>query len=292
MSGHLVGKVAIVTGAGRGVGRGHALELARQGAAVVVNDLDEVANDVVAEIESAGGTAVAVRSSVADFAAAEELITSTLKRFGDLNILVNNAGILRDKMVFSMAASDWDSVVAVHGRGHFGPTRFACAYWREKSKESGGPVYGRLVHTTSRSGLFSAPAQSNYDFAKAGIASFSTAVAREMERYGVTSNAIAPVARTRLTEGAFGEIPADADFDSWDPENVAPFVAFLCSPEAAGINGQIFVVFGGEIELVEPYTPVAKIAKAGRWTVDELIGQHKTLFAGRSSQPPDRRAII
>jgi 3-oxoacyl-[acyl-carrier protein] reductase len=292
MSGHLVGKVAIVTGAGRGVGRGHALELARQGAAVVVNDLDEVANDVVAEIESAGGTAVAVRSSVSDFSAAEELIASTVNRFGDLNILVNNAGILRDKMVFTMSESDWDSVVAVHGRGHFGPTHFACAYWREKSKASGGPVYGRLVHTTSRSGLFSAPAQSNYDFAKAGIASFSTAVAREMERYGVTSNAIAPVARTRLTEGAYGEIPADGDFDSWDPENVAPFVAFLCSTEAATINGQIFIVFGGEVELVEPYTPVAKIAKAGRWTVDELIGQHKNLFAGRSTQPPDRRAII
>jgi NAD(P)-dependent dehydrogenase (short-subunit alcohol dehydrogenase family) len=290
--GRLDGKVAVVTGAGRGVGRGHALELARQGAAVVVNDLDEVANEVVAEIERAGGQAAADHHSVADFAATEQLIGSTVERFGDLNILVNNAGILRDRMVFNMEESDWDSVVAVHGKGHFGATRFACAYWREKSKATGAPIFGRLVHTTSRSGLFSAPGQTNYDFAKAGIASFSIAVAREMERYGVTSNAIAPVARTRLTEGTFGEIRAESDFDRWDAENVAPFVAYLCSAEAAHITGQIFVVFGGEIELIEPYQPAARIEKPGRWTVDELVTQMGLLFAGRSSQPPDRRAIL
>lgn len=290
--GRLDGKVAIVTGAGRGVGRGHALELARHGAAVVVNDLDPVAAEVVAEIEAAGGRAAVDLHNVAEFAGAEAMVSETIGRFGDLHILVNNAGILRDKMVFTMGEAEWDAVVAVHGKGHFGPTRFACAYWREKSKASGEPVYGRLVHTTSRSGLFSAPAQSNYDFAKAGIASFSTAVAREMERYGVTSNAIAPVARTRLTEGAFGEIPVEGDFDRWDPENVAPFVAYLCSPEAAHVNGQIFIVFGGEIELVEPYTPVAKIEKAGRWTVDELVTGSADLFARHSTQPPDRRAIL
>ncbi len=252
----------------------------------------QVANEVVDEIERAGGQAVADHHSVADFASAEQLISSTVDRFGDLNILVNNAGILRDRMVFNMDESDWDSVMAVHGKGHFGATRFACAYWRQKSKTSGGPVFGRLVHTTSRSGLFSAPGQANYDFAKAGIASFSTAVAREMQRYGVTSNAIAPVARTRLTEGTFGEIPADGDFDRWDAENVAPFVAYLCSPEAAHITGQIFVVFGGEIELIEPYQPAAKIEKRGRWTVDELVSEMGSLFAGRSSEPPDRRAIL
>jgi NAD(P)-dependent dehydrogenase (short-subunit alcohol dehydrogenase family) len=290
--GRLDGKVAIVTGAGRGVGRGHALELARQGAAVVVNDLDAVANEVVAEIERAGGHAAADHHSVAVFAAAEQLIGSTVERFGDLNILVTNAGILRDRMVFNMNESDWHSVMAVHGKGHFGATRFACAYWREKSKATGTAVFGRLVHTTSRSGLFSAPGQANYDFAKAGIASFAIAVAREMERYGVTSNAIAPVARTRLTEGTFGEIKADGDFDRWDAENVAPFVAYLCSPEAAHITGQIFVVFGGEMVLIEPYQPAAKIEKPGRWTVDELVAEVGSLFAGRSSQPPERRALL
>ncbi len=221
--GLLDGKVAIVTGAGRGVGRGHALELARNGAKVVVNDLggewdgsgedNRPASEVVEEIKALGGEGAANFDNVATWEGAENMVKQAVDTFGDLHILINNAGILRDRMAFNMDEAEWDAVVTVHGKGHFAPTRFACAHWRQKSKEAGGPVLGRLIHTSSESGLFGNAGQCNYDFAKAGLISFSLCIAREMTKYGVTSNVIAPRARTRMTEGTFGNIPKPEGFD-------------------------------------------------------------------------------
>ncbi|MEA2683699.1 MAG: hypothetical protein QOK05_2027 [Chloroflexota bacterium] len=291
MSQELDGRVAIVTGAGHGLGRCHAIELATQGARVIVNDLDESAEDVASEIRHQGGEAQASRESCATFGGAERLVAQAIERFGDLHILVNNAGILRDRMIFNMSEEDWDAVIDVHGRGHFAPTRFACAFWRQQAKLKGGPVSGRIVHTTSRSGIFGAAGQSNYAFAKGGIIGFSLAVARDMEQYGVTSNAVAPVARTRLTEGTFGEIPLDSGFDRWDPANVSPFVAYLCTDSAAAISGQVFVVFGGEIQLIEQFQHANRINKADRWTVEELGQAVKGLFTDREMALPDRHAL-
>jgi NAD(P)-dependent dehydrogenase (short-subunit alcohol dehydrogenase family) len=289
--GLLDGKVAIVTGAGRGVGRGHALELARQGAKVVVNDLggewdgtgtdNRPASEVVEEIKALGGEGAANFDNVASWEGAQNLVNQAVETFGDLNILINNAGILRDKMVFNMDESDWDSVVTVHGKGHFAPTKFACAYWRNKGKETGDPVHGRLIHTSSESGLFGNAGQSNYDFAKAGLISFSLCVAREMVKYGVTSNAIAPRARTRMTEGTFGNIPKSEGFDAWDPDNVAPWVVFLCTEQAQHITGQCFVVTGGEVQLIEQHHVETTIDKGERWTVEELVERSAELFGDR-----------
>jgi NAD(P)-dependent dehydrogenase (short-subunit alcohol dehydrogenase family) len=289
--GLLDGKVAVVTGAGRGVGRGHALELARQGAKVVVNDLggewdgsgadNRPASSVVDEIKALGGEGAANFDNVADDKGAENMINQAIETFGDLNIVINNAGILRDRMAFNMATEEWDAVVGVHGRGHFLPTKFACAYWRQKGKETGEPVFGRLIHTSSESGLFGNAGQCNYDFAKAGLISFSLCIAREMSKYGVTSNAIAPRARTRMTEGTFGNIPAPEGFDAWDPDNVAPFVVYLCTEAAAHISGQCFIVTGGEVHLIEQHHTVSQIDKGDRWTVEELVEKSAELFGDR-----------
>jgi NAD(P)-dependent dehydrogenase (short-subunit alcohol dehydrogenase family) len=291
MPGELEARVAIVTGAGRGLGRCHALELAAHGASVVVNDLDESADAVAEEIRKGGGMATGWVGPCTEWDHAERLIQFALDTYGDLNCLVNNAGILRDRTVFNMSEEEWDSVVSVHGKGHFAPTHFACAYWRRKAKANDGTVLGRVINTTSRSGLYGAAGQSNYAFAKSGIIGFSLSVAREMERYGVTSNAVAPVARTRLTEGTFGDLVGEAHFDRWDPANVSPFVAFLASDAAATITGQVFVVFGGDIELVEQFHPACTVTKAGRWTLGEIAGSTDQLFRGRSTGLPDRRAI-
>jgi NAD(P)-dependent dehydrogenase (short-subunit alcohol dehydrogenase family) len=286
--GLLDGKVAIVTGAGRGVGRGHALELARQGAKVVVNDLggewdgsgqdNRPASEVVAEIKALGGEGSANFDNVASWEGAENLINQAVSEFGGMDILINNAGILRDRMAFNMAEEEWDAVVGVHGKGHFAPTRFACGHWRQKSKEAGGPVFGRLVHTSSESGLFGNAGQCNYDFAKAGLISFSLCIAREMVKYGVTSNTIAPRARTRMTEGTFGNIPKGEGFDAWDPDNVAPWVVFLCTEQAQHITGQCFVVTGGEVSLIEQHHVTTSINKDQRWTVEELVEKSAELF--------------
>jgi NAD(P)-dependent dehydrogenase (short-subunit alcohol dehydrogenase family) len=286
--GLLDGKVAIVTGAGRGVGRGHALELARQGAKVVVNDLggewdgsgtdNRPASEVVEEIKALGGEGAANFDNVASWEGAQNMVNQAVETFGDLNILINNAGILRDRMAFNMEEAEWDAVVAVHGKGHFAPTRFACGYWRQKSKETGGPIHGRLIHTSSESGLFGNAGQCNYDFAKAGLISFSLCMAREMDKYGVTSNAIAPRARTRMTEGTFGNIPRPEGFDAWDPDNVAPWVVYLCTEQAQHINGQCFVVTGGEVSLIEQHHVETTIKKDDRWTVEELVSKSAELF--------------
>lgn len=299
----LDGRVAVVTGAGRGLGRCYARELATQGAKVVVNDLgvdwqgaghdEQPAEAVVREIREAGGEAVASYGDVGSFSDARSLIETALESFGDLDVLVNNAGFVRDRMVFNMSAQEWDAVVRVHGRGHFCATRHAAAYWREKSKREGAPVYGRLVHTTSESGLYGNPGQPNYDFAKGGIAAFSLAVAHELERYGVTSNAVAPRARTRMTEMTFGGLRGDAaGFDDLDPDNVAPLVAFLCTPAAAEISGQVFVAWGGEVQLIQQYEVAAQISSPGRWDPAALRGRVPELFAGRSSAPRELRSMV
>jgi NAD(P)-dependent dehydrogenase (short-subunit alcohol dehydrogenase family) len=297
--GLLDGKVAIVTGAGRGIGRGEALELAANGAKVLVNDLGgewdgsgadtRPAQQVVDEISARGGEAAANYDDVADWNGSKKLIDEAVERWGSLDILVNNAGILRDKMIFNMDESDWDAVIRVHLKGHFAPTRHACAYWRQKSKDAGGgPANGRIVCTSSTSGLLGNIGQSNYGAAKAGIAAFAQIVSMEMGRYGVTANAIAPAARTRMTERTFGDIKSEGDFDEWDPENVAPLVAYLGTDAAAEITGQVFYVYGGMVHLFEGWTYDTSIKKASRWTVDELVQQVPALFKNQGTKysPP------
>src|SRR3954466_1972167 len=255
----LDGKVAIVTGAGRGIGRGEALELAREGARVVVNELDADAGQaVVDEITAAGGEAVLDTGDCSEEATAAGLIATALDTWGKLDALVNNAGILRDRTVAKMSADEWDAVVKVHLRGHFLPTRAACAHWKDAG------TGGRIVCTASTSGLLGNFGQTNYGAAKAGIAAFATIVAMEMARYGVRCNAIAPAARTRMTESAYGsfkDLAADGEesFDFWHPDNVAPLVAYLCSDAAGDISGKVFGVQGDSVELYQPFTSAAVI---------------------------------
>jgi NAD(P)-dependent dehydrogenase (short-subunit alcohol dehydrogenase family) len=268
-------KVAIVTGAGRGIGRGEALELARQGAAVVVGEVDETAAaEVVAEIRAAGGSAVVGLGDCSDIDAASALVQLAIDEFGRLDALVNNAGILRDRTLVKMTPEEWDAVIKVHLRGHYAPTHAACDYW----KSQGQP--GHIVCTASTSGLLGNFGQTNYGAAKSGIAAFSTIVAQEMKRYEVTCNAIAPAARTRMTEGAYGEIQRDeSEFDFWHPDNVAPFVAYLCSDAAAHISGKVFGVQGDAVEIYQPYTSAAFISNGGqRWDPTQFVDAAQQLF--------------
>ena len=292
----LEGKVAIVTGAGGGIGRGEALLLAAQGAKVLVNDLggtlggdgsdQSAAQKVVEEIVRAGGVAEANHDDVASWDGAKALIDQAVAHFGGLDILVNNAGILRDGMSFNLTEADWDAVIKVHLKGHFAPTHFAATFWRERSK-AGNPVKASVINTSSESGLYGNAGQSNYSAAKAGIASLTLVLARELERYGVRVNAIAPRARTRMTESTFGNLSTGGTFDVWDPHNVAPVVAWLAGDRAENISGQIFVVYGGTIELIEPFRVVSKIAKDNRWTPEELAERSRELFGDRSGRVPD-----
>ncbi|MBZ9640475.1 3-oxoacyl-ACP reductase [Streptomyces sp. PSKA30] len=282
MSLPLEGLSAIVTGAGRGLGRAEALELARLGAAVVVNDYGQPGRDgtgeasagpaeeVVAEIRAAGGTAVAHTGDVADFQQAGQLVELAIDTFGKLDVLVNNAGILRDRMVFSMAEDEWDSVIRVHLKGHFNTTRFAAAHWRERSKAAGGPVFGRIVNTSSEAFLAGSAGQPNYAAAKGGIVGLTTSTALALAKYGVTANAICPRARTRMTEDVFQ--PAGTDgLDPLAPEHVAPLVGYLASPAAARINGQLLVVHGGMVAVVErPRVQAQFDSKQDTFTYDEL----------------------
>ncbi|MFM7756758.1 MAG: SDR family oxidoreductase [Actinomycetota bacterium] len=280
--GALEGRVAIITGAGRGLGREHALLFAAEGAKVVVNDLggtnDGTGNDItpaqqtVADIEAMGGQAIVNGENVADWDGAARLVQSAIDAFGDLDILVNNAGILRDRVLVNMSEAEWDAVIAVHLKGHFAPTRHAAAYWREQAK-AGVTKPRNLVHTSSTSGLFSNPGQSNYGAAKSGIATFSKICAKELSRYTVKSNAIAPAARTRLTLATPGledvMAPKEGAFDMWDPANVSPVVAYLSSEKCA-FNGETFFVQGGQVTRVQSWTMAEEIDQNDRWTVDGL----------------------
>ncbi len=278
----LSGKVAIVTGAGRGIGREHALALARAGAKIVVNDLgaslagegaDEgPAHDVVREIEALGVEAVANGENVADFAGAQRMVEQAVGHFGRLDVLVNNAGILRDRMLVNMDEHEWDAVLEVHLKGHFAPTRHAAAYWRERSKE-GDEVRARVINTSSPSGVFGNVGQANYGAAKAGIVGFTLIAAQELQRYGVTVNALAPNARTRMTEAAFGEMAAPEEgFDPAEPANNSPIVVALCADEAQEITGQVFFVYGGVVNMLRGWE-AGELFSAGesRWDADALL---------------------
>ncbi|MFG2296514.1 3-oxoacyl-ACP reductase [Streptomyces sp. NPDC048603] len=268
----LEGLSAVVTGAGRGLGRAEAVELARLGASVVVNDYGQPGRDgsgeasaapaeeVVAEIRAAGGQAVAHLGDVADFDQARELVELAVSSFGKLDILVNNAGILRDRMVFSMSEEEWDSVIRVHLKGHFNTTHFASVHWRERSKAVGGPVYGRIINTSSEAFLGGSAGQPNYAAAKGGIVGLTTSTALALAKYGVTANAICPRARTRMTEDVFAgfQVPEEGKLDALAPEHVSPLVGYLASPAAARANGQLFVVHGGIVVVMERPRVAAK----------------------------------
>ncbi|MEU6661342.1 3-oxoacyl-ACP reductase [Streptomyces sp. NPDC046821] len=261
----LHGLSAIVTGAGRGLGRAEALELARLGASVVVNDFGQPGRDgsgsadatpaeaVAAEIRAAGGQAVAHLGDVADHEQAAALVQLAVDTYGKLDILVNNAGILRDRMIFSMSEDEWDSVIRVHLKGHFNTTHFASVHWRARSKEAGGPVYGRIINTSSEAFLAGSAGQPNYAAAKGGIVGLTTSTALALGKYGVTSNVICPRARTRMTEDVFAgfQEPGEGELDALAPEHVAPLVGYLASPAAANVNGQLLVVHGGIVAIVE-----------------------------------------
>ncbi len=289
--GALDGRVAIITGAGRGIGREHALLFAAEGAKVVVNDLgggldgspgaSDPAEEVVAEIRAAGGGAVANHDDVADWAGGERLVRSAVDAFGALHVLVNNAGILRDRVLVNLSEDDWDSVIKVHLKGHFVPLRHAAAYWRERAK-AGEPVTAAVINTSSTSGLLGNIGQSNYGAAKAGIAALTVIIAEELGRYGVRVNAIAPAARTRMTESTPGlsdqvVAPSDAAvFDAWDPANVSPLVAALVD-RVCPVTGQVFFVQGGTVRLFRNWTMTATLEKDDRWSVEELAEALPTL---------------
>jgi NAD(P)-dependent dehydrogenase (short-subunit alcohol dehydrogenase family) len=291
----LEGLSAIVTGAGRGLGRAEALELARLGAAVVVNDYGQPGRDgsgeasavpaeqVAAEIRAAGGTALAHTGDVADFTQARRLVESAITEFGKLDILVNNAGILRDRMVFSMTEDEWDAVIRVHLKGHFNTTHFAAGHWRERSKVADGPVYGRIVNTSSEAFLAGSAGQPNYAAAKGGIVGLTTSTALALAKYGVTANAICPRARTRMTEDVFAGLDRPEDgLDPLAPEHVAPLVGYLASPAARRVNGQLLVVHGGMVAIVErPRVRARFDSKQDTFSYDELDALLSPHYAGR-----------
>ena len=290
------GRVAIVTGAGRGLGREHALELARQGAKVVVNDLgaaadgvgssSDPANEVVALIEAMGGEAVANGDDVADFEGAKRMVQQAIDTFGALDILVNNAGFLRDRMLVNTAEDEWDAVIRVHLKGHFAPLRHASAYWRSEAKE-GRARAARVVNTSSGAGLQGSVGQGTYSAAKAGIAGLTLVAAHELARYGVTVNALAPAARTRMTEAAFAETMAapESGFDAMHPSNVSPVVAWLASEDSADVTGRVIEVGGGKICVEEGWRHGPTIDIGRRWESAEVGSAVRDLIA--KAAPPE-----
>jgi NAD(P)-dependent dehydrogenase (short-subunit alcohol dehydrogenase family) len=292
--GALDGRIAIITGAGRGLGREHALLFASEGAKVVVNDLGgdmhgeggdpSAAMETVADIKALGGEAVVNGDNVADWEGAQRLVRQAIDTYGGLDVLVNNAGILRDRVIINMTEAEWDAVIAVHLKGHFAPTHHAAVYWREQTK-AGNEVKASIIHTTSTSGLFANPGQANYDAAKSGIATFSQVCAKELVRYGVRSNAIAPGARTRLTLATPGLGDAvkapEEGFDVWDPANVSPFVAYLATA-GCPITGECFMVQGGKVQRAQSWKGAEVIDKADRWTVKELEVEAAKLIPTKS----------
>lgn len=288
--GALTGKVALVTGAGQGVGRCHAELLAAEGAAVVVNDVSDAADEVVAGIRAAGGRAVAAKGSVSDWAVAESLVATAIREFGDLDIVVNNAGFIRDAMSFSMEEAQFDAVVGVHLKGHFAPTHFAAKHWRDVAKNAGEGAAlpaRRIINTTSESGLFGGPGQSNYGSAKGGIITMTLVLARELGRYNVTVNCIAPRARTPMTEVNPKFAKPESGFDKYDPANVSPMVAFLASDHASDVSGQTFIVLGDQVHRIRPTEIAGSVVAGGRpWTVEALAAKKGELFGGGASGVP------
>ncbi|MGI8664320.1 MAG: SDR family oxidoreductase [Acidimicrobiales bacterium] len=283
--GALEGRVAVITGAGGGLGRAHALLFAREGAKVVVNDTganpDGTGADsasaaaVVEEIRDAGGEAIANVDDVADWNGGRNVIDAAIAQFGRVDVLVNNAGVLRDRALVTMEEDDWDTVVNVHLKGHLVPTRWAAAHWRERHK-AGEQVHASIIHTSSTSGLLGNPGQTNYGAAKAGIAALSAIAAQELAKYGVRSNCIAPAARTRLTEAVPGLVelvkaPSEG-FDVWDPANVSPLVAYLATRDCV-FSGATFYVQGGTVRLMEPWRVGDGIERDSRWSVTELAAE-------------------
>jgi NAD(P)-dependent dehydrogenase (short-subunit alcohol dehydrogenase family) len=279
------GRIVIVTGAGRGIGREHALAFAAEGAKVVVNDLgagldgsdvgESPAEQVVSEIKAAGGEAVVNGNDISSWEGARELVQQAIDTFGGLDVLVNNAGFLRDKMLVGMGESDWDNVINVHLKGHFAPLRHAAEYWRAESK-AGRPRQARVINTSSGAGLFGSVGQGNYATAKAGIALLTVQTAAEMKGYGVTANAIAPAARTRMTtsagEGMASQMaaPEDGSFDAMDPANVSPLVVWLGSEESAEVTGRVFEVEGGKVTVCDGWQRAASEDKGAKWAPVEL----------------------
>jgi NAD(P)-dependent dehydrogenase (short-subunit alcohol dehydrogenase family) len=288
------GKVAIVTGAGRGIGREEALLLASEGAAVVVNDLGGArsgegsdagpAQEVVEEIKAAGGQAVANGDDCSSWSGAEGMVNQAIETFGGLDVLVNNAGILRDKMSFNMTEEEWDAVVKVHLKGHFAPARFAGAYWRQKSKDTGESVNAKIVNTASESGLYGNAGQANYASAKAGIAALTIVLSRELERFGVRVNCIAPVAMTRLTEDMMGGDESRAE--KLAPTNIAAGVAWLASDLSDGVNGQVLKIQGGMAQIVQGWRPISQVESDKPWTIESIAEQRDALFANSAPGIP------
>lgn len=292
------GRVVIVTGAGRGIGRGHALEFARQGAKVVVNDLGVEldgqggstgpAGEVVEAIRAAGGEAIANGEDVADWEGAGRLVKAALDTWGRLDVVVNNAGFLRDRMFMSTSEAEWDAVMRVHLKGHFCTSRHAAGYWRQQSK-AGSPVDARIINTSSGAGLQGSVGQSNYSAAKAGIATLTLVQAAELGRYGVTANAIAPAARTRMTEAVFAETmkkPEEGAFDEMAPENVAPLVVWLGSAESRDVTGCVFEVEAGRISVADGWRRGPEVDKGARWEPDEIGDAVRELLA--KAVPPQK----
>ena len=295
-NGFCKGRVVAITGAGNGLGRGYALAFAAEGAQVVVNDVATVPDSggsasraVVDEIVAAGGQAVAHDEDIASWDGARSLVEHAVESFGGLDVMVNNAGILRDRGLAVMSEQEWDSVVAVHLKGTFGTCRHAAAYWRDRSKQ-GAVNDARIINTSSPSGLFGNPGQSNYGAAKAGIAALTVIAAMELERYGVTVNAIAPTARTQLTERFMREAPRTG-FDRFAPENIAPLVVWLGSSASSAVTGRVFGAVGGKISVLEGGVNGPTVDRDGRWTAAELsdvIGDLVKRAAPRSTMSGDR----
>ena len=286
--GRLDNKVAVITGAGSGVGREHALLLASEGAQVVVNDIGRAADDTVASINANGGKAVSHIASVSDWNTGDDLVTTALDNFGDLHILINNAGILRDAMSFSMSEQEFDEVIAVHLKGHFVCARAAAIYWRNQSK-AGKDSARRMIHTTSESGLFGGPAQSNYASAKGGILTLSLTLGRELAKYGVTTNVVAPRARTGLTDyiQSMAAPESKDQFDVYDPANVSPFVVWLCTDEAKDVNGQAFIVGGSGVWWMRSWSHINHIKlNAQKLSINQIDELKDELFNGEDTGIP------
>lgn len=278
----LAGKVAVVTGAAAGLGRAEAITLAEAGADLVVNDL--APGDVVDEIESVGGKALFVGGDVAERATADAMVAAATEHFGGLHVVVNNAGVTRDRMLFNMSDAEWDTVIRIHLRGHFLLTRNAAAYWRQQYKASGAAQYARVINTSSEAGLTGSEAQPNYAAAKAGIATFTVSAARSLARLGVRANAICPRARTAMTAGVFGGDAPEVGFDPLSVAHVAPLVAYLAAPAAEPINGQVFVVYGGMVALLAPPTVEQRFdvdATDRSWRLEDLDARLGSYFAPR-----------